>query len=110
MRVNDYVRTGRGYIGKCVEPFNKNKPYDLIIDYRADTTNIKKASLNLIDLVTIDDFINDYKVIDLCSPEGTYVLWVKLADGSIIHDSKEIKEFITAELIEQIKYKVNEVQ
>ena len=104
MRINDYVRTNRGYIGKCVEPFNKKNSYDLMIDYRADITNIVKVSLNLIDLVSIGDYVNEQKVIDLYSPEGTYVLWIKLANGCIIHNTNDIHEIITSELASQVRY------
>lgn len=114
--VGEYIRTKNGYIAKIKgQAFNPaiSDIFKLDVDYRdadddlscrIDPRNIKKHSFNVIDLIREMDLINKKIVIEVYRPEGTYVKFIKLGDGSIITNDKEIKSILTKEQYSSMEY------
>lgn len=117
MKVNDYVRTDKGLIGKVI----KKEEYDthFILEYKGQyckrvlTTSgtdseIVKSSPNIIDILEVGDYVNGLKVIQMYSPEGKYTLWIKLSDNTFIDNSEDIKSITTKEQFKNIEYEVKQ--
>lgn len=115
MKVEEYVRTDKGLIGKVI----KKEEYDtyFILEYKGQyckrvlTTSgtdseIVKSSPNIIDILEVGDYVNGLKVIQMYSPEGKYTLWIKLSDNTFIDNSEEIKSIATKEQFKNIEYEV----
>ena len=122
LRPGMYVRTRDGYIRHIIDiifPRSKNPEWFLYLDGKPFDTrdlaeigkNIAKYSFNLIDLVEVDDFVNDYKVIEVTDE------YIKL-DKQVYHDGKYesvcilkvessknfIHSIVTKERFERAKY------
>lgn len=115
MKVEEYVRTDKGLIGKVI----KKEEYDthFILEYKGQyckrvlTTSgtdseIVKSSPNIIDVIEVGDYVNGLKVIQMYSPEGKYTLWIKLSDNTFIDNSEKIKLIATKEQFKNIEYEV----
>lgn len=123
IKVGEYVRTNKGYIGKLIEirlGFNKDKQlyqyiYKLdnglwtIIDY------IIKHSKNIIDLIEAGDFINGMCVDEFDDEEGT-ILGIPVYEDGLFDtisfyvpiENVDIKTIVTKEKFENESYKVEE--
>ena len=115
MKVEEYVRTDKGLIGKVI----KKEEYDthFILEYKGQyckrvlTTSgtdseIVKSSPNIIDVIEVGDYVNGLKVIQMYSPEGKYTIWIKLSDNTFIDNSEDIKSIATKEQFKNIEYEV----
>ena len=100
---NEYVRTDRGNIGKYKDFFNNY--FEVII----------KNSQNIIDLIEEGDYVNGYKVLDVVEDMKTRELHLEmpmdytnpeLGDCTIYN--KDIKDVVTKEQFNQLKYIVDE--
>lgn len=111
IEVEEYIRTYEGIIGKILEDedIGKNGVYidTTFLDDYADETNfvkyedIKKHSLNLIDLIEVWDYVNGYKILDIAdsiyknskriliyrNEKEKYEKWIYIQeyDGKYIH-------------------------
>lgn len=113
MKVNDYVRTDKGLIGKVI----KKEEYDthFILEYKGQyckrvlTTSgtdseIIKSSPNIIDILEVGDYVNGVEVKDIDDE------WVTMSDTKIpILKSIAnglIKSIVTKEQFKNIEYEV----
>ena len=99
-----YVRTKKGTI------------------YKFDTNNsmakngakkyMVNCSYNIIDLIQVGDFVNDYKVVDIIHNnrklEPSTMVYCEYGNNYIGFYNEEIKSVITDEQMEQMAYKVEE--
>lgn len=119
LRVNDYVRTDDGLIGKIVsEPYEYKDSIGHDIDFGDNNIyneyemyqNIIKSSPNIIDLIEVGDYVNGKKVID------TYTDYIfdyteefkviRFSETDILHDRKHIETIVTKEQFKSIEYEV----
>ena len=101
---NMYVRTKKGTI------------------YKFDTNNsmakngakkyMVNCSYNIIDLIQVGDYVNDYKVVDIIHNnrklEPSTMVYCEYGNNYIGFYNEEIKSVITHEQMEQMAYKVEE--
>ena len=101
---NMYVRTKKGTI------------------YKFDTNNsmakngakkyMVNCSYNIIDLIQVGDYVNDYKVVDIIHNnrklEPSTMVYCEYGNNYIGFYNEEIKSVITHEQMEQMTYKVEE--
>ena len=104
LEVGMYVRTKKGTI------------------YKFDTNNsmakngakkyMVNCSYNIIDLIQVGDFVNDYKVVDIIHNnrklEPSTMAYCEYGSRYIGFYNEEIKSVITHEQMEQMTYKVEE--
>ena len=131
IEVEEYIRTYEGIIGKILEDedIGKNVVYidTIFLDDYADETNfvkyedIKKHSLNLIDLIEVGDYVNGYKILDIAdsiyknskriliyrNEKEKYEKWIYIQeyDGKI-HTQDDIKSIVTKEQFKSIEYNI----
>ena len=126
IKVNDYIRTIDGYIRKVTQ-VNKKGTYEGICygAYSVDKSyknsqgisakKIKSHSKDIIDLIECGDYVNGYKVIDVLENLETGELHLEmpmdytnkeLGDCTIYN--KDIKDVVTKEQFNQMKYIVGE--
>ena len=125
LEVGMYVRTDEGIakvIKKRKNPYGEetifilDKPYmyhftdflrtaeDLIdINFEEDTSQIKKASHNIIDLIEVGDYVNGRKVIKNCLEDGGNII---LFENGFCASNEDIKSIVTKEQFENMSYKV----
>lgn len=131
IKVGEYVRTEDGIIGKVLEEDDisdkgiciNNSFFDdwgEITDF-VKYENVIKHSSNLIDLIEVGDFVNDYKVLDMedsiyknskriliyRNQKERYERWIYIQeyDGKI-HTQDDIKSIVTKEQMKSIEYEV----
>ena len=114
MKVGDYVRTKDGRIGKIS---------NLTVDYSSELIlceenfipfakhQIIKSSPNIIDLIEVGDYVNEYYVEDITNTGEELVLHI--ITGSNYFQSpflynEDIKSVLTHEQFEAMKYKVGD--
>lgn len=123
LEIGMYVRTKRGQIGKIITigeyniaiEFNKMWQ-DIILK-----ENIIKASLNIIDLIEVGDYVNGERVVKIYEKGDVYNKYVFTKTiietdndnyETIPHDhlysNCDIRSIVTKEHFEQIAYKVGE--
>ena len=104
LEVGMYVRTKKGTI------------------YKFDTNNsmakngakkyMVNCSYNIIDLIQVGDYVNDYKVVDIIHNnrklEPSTMVYCEYGNNYIGFYNEEIKSVITHEQMEQMAYKVEE--
>ena len=104
LEVGMYVRTKKGTI------------------YKFDTNNsmakngakkyMVNCSYNIIDLIQVGDYVNDYKVVDIIHNnrklEPSTMVYCEYGNNYIGFYNEEIKSVITDEQMEQMAYKVEE--
>lgn len=131
LKTEEYIRTYEGIIGKVLEDedIGKNGVYidTTFLDDYADETNfvkyedIKKHSLNLIDLIEVGDYVNGYKILDIAdsiyknskriliyrNEKEKYEKWIYIQeyDGKI-HTQDDIKSIVTKEEFKSIEYNI----
>lgn len=97
-------RIGNSYRSEIINSSNQ-----LFVEDNVRWDNVKNASLNLIDLIEVGDYVNGYNV-SATYLEGTNY-YIKLeneyTDGKRIYN-KDIKSIVTKEQFEQMSYKVGE--
>ena len=75
LEVGMYVRTNGGYICKLININDFREPgmkYGIEANYLKDIVfigdeDISKASYNIIDLIKVGDYVNGYKVLEICT-------------------------------------------
>ena len=104
LEVGMYVRTKKGTI------------------YKFDTNNsmakngakkyMVNCSYNIIDLIQVGDYVNDYKVVDIIHNnrklEPSTMVYCEYGNNYIGFYNEEIKSVITDEQMEQMAYKVGD--
>lgn len=114
MKVEEYVRTDKGLIGKVI----KKEEYDthFILEYKGQyckrvlTTSgtdseIIKSSPNIIDILEVGDYVNGGQVREI---EKDYI---RISGGSYIWQflkKEEIKSIATKEQFKNIEYEVKQ--
>ena len=126
IKINMYVRTDLGNIGKIVEEYThqNNKvsypePQEWVLDtgyilneammYKNE--EIIKASYNIIDLIEVGDHVNGKKVIDKWEePTGAFAgqIFIKLDGEDTVPTMRKIETIATKEQFEQIQYRIGE--
>lgn len=126
IKVGEYIRTIDGYIRK-VTSVNKKGTYEALcygaysVDMKYKNSvgisakKIKAHSKNLIDLIEVGDYVNDYRVVDVMENMKTGELHLEMTSdytnpeiGDCTIYNKDIKTILTHELYEQNSYKVVE--
>lgn len=124
MKVNDYVRTDKGLIGKVI----KKEEYDThtILEYEGQyckrvlsttgtDSEIIKSSPNIIDLIEVGDYVNGCKIIELSTNIDGKVLYLETditefdnvyACGHINIYENDIKSIVTKEMFSSVEYRV----
>lgn len=120
LRVNDYVRTKNGIIGK-IKIKNLIGYNDWTIDtlyYNDDeiiddwTCGIKeydviKSSPNIIDLIEVGDYVNGSKVLDIAQAPKKAIYTEQETGGALIPIlNNKIESIVTKEQFDNIKYEV----
>ena len=109
MKVGDYIRTINGEIYKLIDDF-------ALIYFQKEQEHgipehkIIKFSPDIIDLIKVGDYVNEYKVIDIAqAPEKALYLNDISQKGALIpiYDY-QIKSIVTKEQFESMEYKVRE--
>ena len=131
LEVGMYVRTDTGIIEKIEKIYEQNETTDthiqlnkmgtgksvFILDKGKELSNSKgeviKSSPNIIDLIEVGDYVNEYLVEDITSvyDNGEEIITLHIASGSNyfqhnINDIKDIKSIVTKEQFESMEYKV----
>ena len=106
IKVEDYVRTKTGYIGK-VENINDFRPPEakICVDFNVSDliflgeTDIIKHSPNIIDLIEVGDYVNGEEVI------RENKLFVETSSNPYIKN-ENIKSIVTKEQFKNVMYEV----
>lgn len=124
MKVNDYVRTDDGLIGKIVsEPYEYKDSIVHDIDFGDNNIyneyemyqNIIKISPSIIDILEVGDYVNGCKIIELSTNIDGKVLYLETditefdnvyACGHINIYENDIKSIVTKEQFKNIEYEV----
>jgi hypothetical protein len=111
LRVNDYVRTNKGFIYK-LSYYNKEEERWICVQeddwYPIYESTIVKSSPNIIDLIEVGDYVNGLKV-DEIDEKGIYNY--NSYDGwriNIASCNEEIKSIVTKEAFESMEYMIGE--
>ena len=118
LRVNDYVRTKSGLIGKLMgsNAYDENKIAILIDDTKdikitpvIDKEQIIKSSPNITDLIEGGDYVNGVLVESIFQREKDK-LYIHSFDTEIMmcFTNNNIKSIVTHEQFESMEYKVGE--
>ena len=120
LEVGQFVRLKSGYICKIININDFREPnmkYGVEANYLKDVMfigddDVVKASYNIIDLIQVGDYVNDYKVVDIIHNnrklEPSTMVYCEYGNNYIGFYNKEIKSVITDEQMEQMAYKVEE--
>ena len=121
IRVNEYVRTSEGYIGK----YKKNglvkhtcEIEDNEMSWITGKYNIVKHSKNIIDLIEVGDYVNGDEITEITQDtfvKGQINLWTDIELRDVYGDYErlkyicdDIKSIITKEQIKQIEFRIKE--
>ena len=130
MKVNDYVRTKAGDIGKIISEgivnfLNKRHIYKNFNELKKDK-DIIKSSPNIIDLIEVGDYVNGYKVLEICegnfesnNPHNVKALKLEFIEQNINPNipffkryifilNEDIKSIVTKEQFKSMEYKVGD--
>ena len=137
IKVGEYIRTEEGHIGK-IEKIIENtleddtKQKEIIIDniffndcgeasgfvYYKD---IKKHSFNIIDLIEVGDYVNEYKALEIAdsiyknskriliyrNEKEKYERWIYIQEyNGKVHTQDDIKTIVTKEQFKAMEYEV----
>ena len=108
IKVNDYVRTDKGEIGKVSSVMKENLGLGFG-DIEACNTEpyvygtIIKSSPNIIDLIEVGDYVNGH-LVSYVGSDSIEVFWYK--DEKQWLDKEDIKSVLTKEMFEQMEYKI----
>lgn len=116
MEVGEYVRTQNGRIGRVIkiwvweETSKRKKQTHYLIDWGGKASYISilknlKHSKNIIDLIELYDYVNNFLVFDIITYENGDKK-IQLSTGVLIGNNK-IENVVTHEQFESIKYEVN---
>lgn len=128
MKVNDYVRTETGDIGKIISEgivdfLNKRHIYRNFDELKKDK-DIIKSGPNPIDVIETEDYVNGYKVLEICegnfesnNPHNVKALKLEFIEQNINPNipffkryifilNEDIKSIVTKEQFESIQYKI----
>lgn len=115
-KITDILKYGKRtvcYVDKCFQPIDQTKCYD---------EDVIKASYNIIDLIEVGDYVNGYRVLEVCTGnfELNNPLNVKALKLEFIKEdinpnipffkryvfiiNDEIKTIVTKEQFESIRY------
>lgn len=119
LRVNDYVRTKDGRIGKIIQeeyitPYNDKHRYIYLTDADDemwyDEETIIKSSPNIIDLIEVGDYVNGHRVLDIAqAPEkALYLNDISQKCALIPVCDYQIKSIVTKEMYSSVEYRVGE--
>ena len=112
LRVNDYVRTDDGLIGKIVsEPYEYKDSIGHDIDFGDNNIyneyemyqNIIKSSPNIIDLIEVGDYVNGHKITGKSNLNILYTY-----DEQVMLTSKNIKSILTKEQYSSMVYRIGD--
>ncbi len=128
LEVGMYVRTDEGIakvIKKRKNPYGEetifqiDKPFiyhfmdffhtseDMVdINFEEDTSQIKKASHNIIDLIEVGDYVNGCEVLDIYNYENNDSHLIVNGNGFNVIMVENIKSIVTKEQFESMSYKV----
>ena len=115
LRINNYVRTDKGQIGKIIyfEGDMVRVDCDKFITYKSNHNEIIKPSPNIIDLIEVGDYVNGNKIIKISNDHcGRTVLVWGFDNGDFqcafaIYED-EIKSIVAKEQFESMEYKLGE--
>lgn len=114
MKVNDYVRTETGDIGKIISEgivnfLNKRHIYKNFNELKKDKDIIKSSS-NIIDVIEVGDYVNGQQV---CLIDDEYIVDDEIKtvfftnkNYSFAMFEEDIKSIVTKEQFENIQYKI----
>lgn len=111
LRINYYVRTDDGLIGKIVsEPYEYKDSIGHDIDFGDNNIyneyemyqSIIKSSPNIIDLIEVGDYVNGEKVTD----KFDYLL--AFGNNDYYKNENEIKNIVTKEQFKEMEYKIGD--
>ena len=131
IKIGEYVRNRDGILGKILEEDDIGENGVCIdtayLDDYADETNfvkyedIKNHSFDIIDLIEVGDYVNEYKVLEIAdsiyknskriliykNEKEKYERWIYIQeyDGKI-HTQDDIKSIVTKEQFKAVEYEV----
>ena len=123
IKVNDYIRTKNGKIGKVIDISNitgqLRKKYlikwNISKAYYITNITIIKNGKNIIDLIEIGDFVNGCKVLDIMEDMKSGEIHLEMTSnytnlelGDCTIYDKDIKTILTHEQFEQNCYRLEE--
>lgn len=123
LEVGMYVRTKYGIIEKIedvlefdgtdyyLNSFHTAVKVDKENDVAGSKGQITRASFNIIDLIEVGDYVNDYKILDMVdvkdSNEKAFTIFQhKGTDTIYFYSNEDIKSIVTKEQFESVKYEV----
>lgn len=113
IKVNEYVRTKKGYIDKIIniERYNEEEKWLVGENFRKGLNNgyygrttdndITKHSPNIIDLIEVGDYVNGLKVIE--KREDFHCV---IPDNGFNYYEHDIKTILTKEQFQSVMYEV----
>ena len=118
IKVNDYVRTDKGEIGKVSSVMKENLGLGFG-DIEACNTEpyvygtIIKSSPKIIDLIEVGDYVNGCRITYIDEPNkynSKRILNYEEPEDYVLRtfDNEDIKSIVTKEMFEQMEYKVGE--
>ena len=123
IKVGMYVRTNYGiieiinnileYTGDVyyLNSFHTAVKLDKETNVAGSKGKVIKASFNIIDLIEVGDYVNDYKILDMVdvkdSNEKAFTIFQhKGTDTIYFYSNEDIKSIVTKEQFESVKYEV----
>lgn len=123
LEVGMYVRTKYGIIEKIedvlefdgtdyyLNSFHTAVKLDKETNVAGSKGKVIKASYNIIDLIEVGDYVNDYKILDMVdvkdSNEKAFTIFQhKGTDTIYFYSNEDIKSIVTKEQFESMKYEV----
>lgn len=112
IKVNDYVRTKKGYICKIININDFREPsikYGVEASYLKDIMfigdeDIIKSSPRIKDLIKVGDYVNGWRVTQITN-SYVEICWGRDSDEFI--KPENIKSILTKEQFEQMEYKID---
>lgn len=104
IKVNDYVRTDKGEIGKVSSVMKESLGFGNIEACNTEPYvygTIIKSSPRIIDLICVGDYVNGWKITGKSNLNILYTY-----DEQVMLTSKNIKSIVTKEMFEQMEYKL----
>lgn len=122
IKVGDFIRSNDGYIAKIIEIKKAKRDCDTyyctdVIMANGFYEHIKKHSPNIIDLIEEGDYVNGTEVVTVYGYDrygndkdelGIIEVVGEEAWGIYLTDIKKIKDIVTKEQFEQMKYIVGD--